>query len=491
LKNILYCCCINDPWVEVAKELHNKKNYRPVYWIGWPEDSKDAINREFPNCIYHDISDAWKGVFPNELRNTFFTQLDGFELSDYSFEELMAIKMMERLDPDQQSFTFNERKDFFRYLLSSWLNILKTHNIELIIAPSIPHRVFDYALYIAADFLNIKFLTFKMTAWPGYVLPIFDIDKLPIIQNKKDLKIDKAANDYVEKVNSSYSDAEPDYMKKQSTESKKSLVVRAFEFLRKNQFSFLLYLFKPTKTYWKKKKKSIQESNYSSIQVLIQKFKGYYFKKQLKKYYESICDLYKKENNYVFVALHYQPEETSCPSGKIYVDQHLMVEALSKYLPEDVLIYVKEHPSQFNPKMEGQTGRNASFYHKLKSIERVKLISTTFNSFELIDNSMVVATLTGTVGVEALIRGKCVAVFGTAWYESLAGVIKIKNVRDLSILYKNIQKHKYCKDEILKGLTNIRAESLIAYHYKGVRENAVIPTNVAVKNLSNYILNLG
>ena len=47
------------------------------------------------------------------------------------------------------------------------------------------------------------------------------------------------------------------------------------------------------------------------------------------------------------------------------------------------------------------------------------------DSFPLIANSKAVATVTGTVGWEAMVRRKPVLVFGLSWYEKYAGVLKI------------------------------------------------------------------
>jgi hypothetical protein len=363
-------------------------------------------------------------------------------------------------------------------------------NIELIIAPSIPHRVFDYALYVAADILNIKFLTFKMTVWPGYIIPMFDIHKIPSFKKNSSSVIDEEIINYYDKVNSSYDIAEPKYMKRQASEDSKSIFRRILNYIGKYKFSFFANLFETSTTYWKKKGDRIQDSRFTKAQFFVKIIKGFRFKKNLKKYYESICDSYDKGEKYVFVALHYQPEETSCPSGKIFVDQTLMVESLSKNLPDDIKIYVKEHPSQFNAKMEGQTGRNIEVYDKLRKINNVKLISTSINSFKIIDNSLAVATLTGTVGMEALIRRKCAIVFGTAWYEKLPGILKISQKRDLENIFINMQAFKYDKQKLLQGLTDIRTGSIQAYHYKGMKKKSLILKEEAIENLSSYLLDL-
>ena len=44
-------------------------------------------------------------------------------------------------------------------------------------------------------------------------------------------------------------------------------------------------------------------------------YNGRKYKNKLKIYYESLCTKINiKEEKFIFVALHYQPEETTCPS---------------------------------------------------------------------------------------------------------------------------------------------------------------------------------
>ena len=110
--------------------------------------------------------------------------------------------------------------------------------------------------------------------------------------------------------------------------------------------------------------------------------------------------------------LHYQPEQTTCPCGDIFVDQKLCVELLLKHLPLNYKIYIKEHPSQFNRYLIGHSSRMSDLYNDLVKNERVKLISTDVDSFELIKHTKAVSTITGTVGWEAMVRQKPVIAFG-------------------------------------------------------------------------------
>ena len=124
---------------------------------------------------------------------------------------------------------------------------------------------------------------------------------------------------------------------------------------------------------------------------------------------------------YVYVALHYQPERTSSPEGEVFANQFLMVELLSKSVPDGWSVYVKEHSMQF-ASQSGECSRTTDFYDDIASLDNVKMLSLSSQPFDLIDNSRAVATVTGTVGWEALVRGKPVLTFGHAWYKDCEGV---------------------------------------------------------------------
>jgi hypothetical protein len=64
------------------------------------------------------------------------------------------------------------------------------------------------------------------------------------------------------------------------------------------------------------------------------------------------------------------------------------------------------------------------------------------DQFELIDNSIAIATTTGTVGFEALARGKPALIFGDVWYERCIGAWRIHNLNDCRIALANILVNK-------------------------------------------------
>ncbi|HIL79681.1 MAG TPA: hypothetical protein EYG54_00245 [Myxococcales bacterium] len=118
---------------------------------------------------------------------------------------------------------------------------------------------------------------------------------------------------------------------------------------------------------------------------------------------------------YVYFPMHLQPEATTLPLGGVYEDQILVVDSLARALPEGWQIVVKENPKQRFDK------RDASLYHRLRSLPAVRLVARDADSFDLLEGSKAVAAITGTAGWEALCAGKPVLTFGNAFYRHAEG----------------------------------------------------------------------
>lgn len=112
---------------------------------------------------------------------------------------------------------------------------------------------------------------------------------------------------------------------------------------------------------------------------------------------------------FVYFPLHLEPEATTTIYSNFYDNQLEVIRALSKALPVSWLIAVKEHPNM-------KHRRSKDFYRSLKKMPNVVMVKTYQPSWQLIRDCEIVATLSGTAGIEASIIGKPVIVFGKpAW----------------------------------------------------------------------------
>ena len=74
-------------------------------------------------------------------------------------------------------------------------------------------------------------------------------------------------------------------------------------------------------------------------------------------------------------------------------------------LTKGVKLYIKEHPSIFTFSCHWKE-RTVTWYKKILKLNNVKLVNLQENSYKLIDKSICVTTISGTVAGEAIIRGK-------------------------------------------------------------------------------------
>lgn len=176
---------------------------------------------------------------------------------------------------------------------------------------------------------------------------------------------------------------------------------------------------------------------------------------------------------YVYFAMHYQPEATTNPAGDIFADQFLILDILLKHLPQDWKIYVKENPLQYKAASDGQTSRIIEFYNDAVKYPGISFVPLSTNPFDLIDHSQAVVTITGTVGWEAMARGKPVIIFGLSWYEEYDGVLKITSEKDASRIRDFISGFRFDEDNLASYLLALQENSLVAPYYKGINPGSL------------------
>jgi len=482
--NAIYLCAIAQPWIGVIKQLSSKFDITPSYIVHWKNDEKEFTKSNLKNCHLQQIDKAWKGLgFPEDIDRYIF---DEQELKEISHHELIALKMMDRLDPDGESFPFNSRLYFFRDLLGYWFNVIESRGIDLVISPSVPHRVFDYALYVVCKMKNITFIMFQLTPFGSNSILIDDIDKMPVLESStaESSVPSKLIEERIAKVYNDYNKAIPEYMVKHEANDNKSYTSLLLPHAKKILRTYVLRKTEPS-TYWVKTGSSPKDSKYSWQDFYAMEAKRNEMVESFKKTYHAITTS-KLPEKFVLVALHYQPEETSCPTGGTYSDQILMIQLLDQLLPKNTDVIIKEHKSQFYTHQEGASGRTSLFYKRISQISsRVKFISESYDPFELIDKAEIVVTISGTIGWESAIRGTPVFVFGRAWYEEMPRVYKVKSKESLLDALSHIkdQKNKNYEHEVMAFHAALEKQFVKAKHYKSYLNKSDVTMDESVDNI--------
>ena len=108
--------------------------------------------------------------------------------------------------------------------------------------------------------------------------------------------------------------------------------------------------------------------------------------------------------------------------------------------------------------------RPPSFYKQIKKLPNVILYHRVFPSIKLVENCEMVVTIQGTVGLEALLRNKKVLLLSRAFYDSIYGIEKENNYKDLhNIIKRYLLESLDIKRQDLSIMAFLKAWSDITY----------------------------
>lgn len=387
--------------------------------------------------------------------------------------EVVTLKMMDRLEVRfQRQLLYTERKRLYLKHLRFWHHLISHQKIDLFLISNPPHEIHDYIIYDLCKVKKIPTVFFYPTKIPSLLFLVDDwqspAPELKKIYHQLREKYRKVKTERIglgRKFTAFYKaqilrneEARPFYTRQSYVET---------HFNRREK-SISVYLHKNINNFFNK----------PLVYILTVLHPHYWITKirrlMDRKEIGTLVELYEKNavppdfsKKYIYFPLQRQPELSTSPLAGAYVEQILIAELLTSLLPQGVLLYVKEHPIQFQLK----DGREREFYEELIKIRKVKLIARSADTFELIRNSLAVATSTGTAGWEALFQGKPVLLFGHYSYQYAPGVFPISSTVDCANALREILEHKPrpSKKELklfLKAMEEVAIRGFIDMNYK-------------------------
>jgi hypothetical protein len=127
----------------------------------------------------------------------------------------------------------------------------------------------------------------------------------------------------------------------------------------------------------------------------------------------SDTDLLPKK--FVLYALQYTPESSINGLEPYYVDQLRAIDLLLAGMPSDHQLVVKEHPAMAGIRQPG-------FYRQLRRKPGVVLAAPGVSTRQLMQASVLVASVTGTIGLESYLLGIPCLLFGRNFFSHLCAV---------------------------------------------------------------------
>lgn len=212
---------------------------------------------------------------------------------------------------------------------------------------------------------------------------------------------------------------------------------------------------------------------------------------RMKHHYKKISTQPKEGEKFIFYAIQFEPEGNTSVCVPLQ-NQLSVIQMLSRALPEGYKLYVKEHPMQFSlnkPRMYYYLYnfgyfKNRSFYKELEKLPNVRFIDLDVSSKELNQKALAVATINGTVHLEAtFFGGKPCIVFGghNMLLKNAKNIVYVESFEDLyngvRKLLENPQSFVLSEAEIHQYKAYIKARSI--YHQSPTKARDMLDSVLA------------
>ena len=232
----------------------------------------------------------------------------------------------------------------------------------------------------------------------------------------EEAKVDETTQNYIHNYLHDFERISPSYMKYNGLSD--GFFRRYF---KKEKFSILLFRIKSSLNF---NPYNFQTGIPVKVSILMV---WRYFKRMLrsgkvKRLYSK--DIDKLNEKFIVYPLHFHPEASTSVLAPNFGSEYEIIRNLSFSLPFGFKLYVKEHPS-------AAALDDFGFYDAITKLPNVRFVPHYLNAKELIKKSCGVATMTSTVGYEALILKKKVLLFGKVFYSCHRNAKIVERLSDL------------------------------------------------------------
>lgn len=400
--------------VDVALRLRQERSLAPSVWAGDPRLNARAKGH-FSSAAILDFDQIWREAsHPPEL-----LACDFQVLSDYWSSEAFRSQrpqLMQELNRRSLPHTVRsiDKEVVLRGLLATATPLLLRSQADFLLASETPHNPINLSIFFLAKWLGIPTLFFQpTTAVAPALLPRTDLgEKYSLGRSDSDPANTFGSGKKMAALACSLDDMEKGVGTLRQRENVRVAEAhkarastnkgRIFETLRLS-YSGLRHISRPTAT----------PAWLAGMQT--------YFKKELETSYEALQHT-TASRTYALFALHYQPERTIVPESGygVYSQQDLILKA-RKFVPEHIPLVVREHKSQSLPNKSGHFGRSALFYRWVQSLPNTQILSGEGPSGPLVERASAVFTSTGTIGIEASMKGVPAVHLGFPWWQGAPG----------------------------------------------------------------------
>lgn len=448
-KNIIYSG-FSDERRFIIDYLFKEHGWNPVF-IFSAGRMRNWVKENHSHAVFHDAMQLRNARFDYAGIGKPAVPLDEKIISALSKHESYCLSLLE--DTTGWNISFDQRRRYYYDLLKYWNTVIHHLKPDIYLAWTVPHIVGDYVLYQLCKYYNISVLFYNPaplfdqsgSKYSHVSISLEDQSRVfkSVYNSDRTLELSEDLKKHFNFVRSKKG-MRPVYVTYFFNNPKKHwnawhLGKAVKEYLRLAKLFLTGRLFEKAPVSWKCNKFpfSSEKSRMNHLQLFLFKREIRRNDKRLKKIYSSFVIAPDFSKKYIYFAPPKQPE---AGVWSVYKDQLLILEILSASIPEDWLIYYKEHPATFCVGDKASLARNKHYYTRISSRRGVRIIPAETDTFKLIDAAQAVAAPAGTVGWEAIVRGKPVLLFGYVWYQDCKSIFRIETYRDSVDAIEKIKK---------------------------------------------------
>ena len=456
-KRAIFIKSPNAAWLKIASTLKDKHDITPSVWVSSVDTFHAECQKLFSNTKFYSHRDAIRAIPPSWRQRTNCI-VDSATLARNATFEPVFNNMIDRWSSNLANEPYLKRRLYYIELLQLWYDILAGENVDLVVMPTIPHRVYDFTAYIVAKDLGIPFLMLDHTGellihenGTRSIMHYFTPDlqfrdkyvssKLSHLSAQKSNELQK----YISTLSGGYDQVIPSYLVEKNRKHEQQRVLNWIKSISTSLPLFIQYIvaelrLRFDRNFVKPEKLNFNFANFES--EITYDFDSLYgilkWKKQVakrasngKKFYEKNSTIVDLDKKFVYLASHFQPEKTTTTDANIFQWQELIVEILDSSIPKDWVILFKEHPSNFRKPFSIASIIDRQYYERLLRIsDKVRFVPFDTDPLQLIDRSQFVASATGTSSWQAATRGKPAIGFGDVWFGACPAVKRVTTIKE-------------------------------------------------------------
>mgnify|MGYP001162368932 CR=1 FL=1 len=432
----------------LLKKMQENYGWNPAV-IAANNTEKEKALRDFPKSTYITIPELRFG-------NCDYSQLKKIPIGEEEYKKIGVnfVSYLNYFNKDTSGHNFSTRQKiyFAKKIFDYWNTILSSIKIDCIVFSTWPHTSTCYSLYLISKFVFKKKILFvdmvehfnKFYHTVGYTLEDFSTPYLKYVNENHQIK---DVDDYINNIKSNKTNSKNikvDFLRSDTLRFRETMV-RKYHVIR-ILINLIISIFKgglfrSSNEEWKFNKKPFDKSNSVSITRMVFFRLSVCIKTMfLKAFYKKNTSKINSKN-YILFCAQYQPEAQTTQLNGYYQDVFAILDLIYSSKDENTDVYYKEHPATLETisVYNSTLFRDKNYWKKLLSYKNLKLVDLKTKVSECIDDSIAVATMNSTAGIESLIYGKPVLLFGKSWYSSCNGVFKIDNYEKCKNAMKEIK----------------------------------------------------